>query len=227
MAVIALSHSPRVLPLRERVCAPELLDVLPATSGEARASRRELARLNALMGNLRWFEQQLPGSPAKPRALELGAGDGLLARRLLPILHVDALDRSPRPRSFPSLHAWHEEDARTFRGWTDYPIVLGNLVWHHFTDGELRRLGAAFAPHAELLLANEPHRSPWARWLFRTTTKLLRFSLVTRHDGAVSIAAGFRGDELPHLLGLSPRHWRWRATITARGAYRLRAERRT
>lgn len=226
MAVAALAASPLTLPLHERRCAPELLDVLAPNAPEARVSRGELRRLNALMGTPLWFERTLRHTGNRPaRGLEIGAGDGALAHRLASLVHVDGLDLAPRPRAFPAGHAWHQLDVRAFRDWQNYSIVLGNLVWHHFSDGDLRRIGAALAPHVRFLLASEPHRSAWARWLFRTSARLLRLSLVTRHDGAVSIAAGFRGDELPQLLGLAHRHWRCRVTLTARGAYRLTAER--
>jgi hypothetical protein len=49
---------------------------------------------------------------------------------------------------------------------------------------------------------------------------------VTRHDGRVSIAAGFRGDELAERLGLSARRWHWRSRGTLRGAHALVAWRR-
>lgn len=228
MAVAAaLSLSPAVFPLDARVCAPELLDTLAPGCSEARVSRGELRRLNALMGNARWFERMLRlHYPTPLRALEIGAGDGDLAHQRAAHTCVDGLDRAPRPAHFPALHRWHEVDARTFRDWQDYSVVLGNLVWHHFHDADLRHLGSAIAPHAQLILACEPHRSAWARGLFRLTARALRLSLVTRYDGIVSIAAGFRRDELPRLLGLDRRHWRCRVTLTARGAYRLVAERR-
>lgn len=226
MAVATLAASPLTLPLHERHCAPELLDVLAPDAPEARRSRRELQRLNALMGTPSWFERTLRArAPHHARVLEVGAGDGVLARQLAMFMPLDGLDRMPRPRTLPAGHGWHQLDARAFRNWQNYPVIIGNLVWHHFSEGDLRRIGAALAPHATLFLASEPHRSPWARWLFRTTARLLRLSLVTRHDGAVSIAAGFRRDELPQLLGLANRHWRCRVTLTARGAYRLTAER--
>jgi hypothetical protein len=224
MAVATLATSPLALPLQERHCAPELLDVLAPDAPEARVSRRELRLLNSLMSTPRWFERALARSPRPARAIEIGAGDGSLAHRLSAGARLDGLDRVPRPPMFPAGHGWHQVDVRTFRHWQDYPVVLGNLVWHHFSDGDLHRIGAALVPHTQLFLASEPHRSPWARWLFRTSARLLRFSLVTQHDGAVSIAAGFRGDELPRVLGFANRHWRCRVTLTARGAYRLRAE---
>lgn len=205
-----------------------MLDVLAPETPEARISRRELQRLNALMGTPPWFERTLrTTAPRHARCLEVGAGDGLLARRLAALGPLDGLDRVPRPTTLPTGHGWHQVDVREFRHWQNYPVVIGNLVWHHFGDGELRRIGAAFAPHASCFLASEPHRSVWARWLFRASARLLRLSLVTRHDGAVSIAAGFRGDELPRLLGLTHHHWRCRVTLTVRGAYRLTAEKIT
>lgn len=228
MVVAALAASPLTLPLHERRCTPELLDVLAPDAPEARVSRRELRRLNTLMGTPPWFERTLRhASNHRARGLEIGAGDGALAHRLASLVHIDGLDLAPRPAAFPAGHAWHQLDVRAFRNWHDYSIVFGNLVWHHFSDGDLRRIGAAFAPHARCFLASEPHRSAWARWLFRVSARLLRLSLVTRHDGAVSIAAGFRGDELPRLLGLTHHPWRCRVTLTVRGAYRLTAEKIT
>jgi hypothetical protein len=49
---------------------------------------------------------------------------------------------------------------------------------------------------------------------------------VTLHDAHVSIAAGFRGTELPRALGLDNKIWTWRHTTTIRGAYRLIAQRK-
>ncbi|HXA13825.1 MAG TPA: hypothetical protein VNW23_01750, partial [Opitutaceae bacterium] len=49
---------------------------------------------------------------------------------------------------------------------------------------------------------------------------------VTHHDAHVSIAAGFRGDELPRALGLDEKIWSWRCTSTSLGANRMIAQRR-
>jgi hypothetical protein len=42
----------------------------------------------------------------------------------------------------------------------------------------------------------------------------------------VSIAAGFRGEELPAALGLTTAEWNVRCTTTLLGAYRMIAVRR-
>jgi 2-polyprenyl-3-methyl-5-hydroxy-6-metoxy-1,4-benzoquinol methylase len=194
-------------------------------------SRRELARVNRVMGNLAWFERALPPlARLGEAALELGAGDGALALRLRKAgLAVDALDRQPAPPAWltwPATARWHRADLRTFGGWAAYPIVLGNLVLHHFSDKELAALGAALDRHARVLVFNEPLRRPRSRVLWAIGAPLGGAGPVTRHDGRVSIDAGFRDAELPRLLGLDPDRWSWSVTETFLGAYRLVASRR-
>src|SRR5262245_45704300 len=75
----------------ERLLEPELLDELAAEHPEAMGSRRDLRRVNSLMGHAaiatRALLEAFPGAP--PRSLlEIGAGDGTfllgVARRLAP-----------------------------------------------------------------------------------------------------------------------------------------------
>jgi hypothetical protein len=63
--------------------------------------------------------------------------------------------------------------------------------------------------------------------LFSLLCILIRAHPVTRHDGRVSIAAGFRNDELPNLLRLDPAEWSWQVRESRFGACRLVAERRS
>ena len=49
---------------------------------------------------------------------------------------------------------------------------------------------------------------------------------VSHHDGHLSINAGFRGNELPELLGLDPENWVVEVSHTWLGGYRLMAVRR-
>lgn len=211
-----------------RTLHPELLDSLPPDHPDAQHSRRDLRLINRIMGNHRWFARTLPPllRPGE-RVLELGAGHGELSRRL----HsggaaVDGLDFVPRPADWPSEHAWHVADLRTFTGYKDYPVVIANFILHHLTDIELAAFGTHLNRHARLFIAIEPQRSPRAQRLFAFFSPLFRASYVTRHDAHVSIAAGFCGDELPRTLGLDPSRWDCRITITVLGAYRLIAVRR-
>lgn len=221
--------SPALPPFAERRCRPELLDTLPSGSRDAVRSRRDLRRLNALMGNFAWFERVLAERAApRERILELGAGDGGLGARLL---HrgwsVAAVERAPRPERWPAGAAWHAGDLTAFDRWADHPVVIGNLVLHHFDDAALRRLGRHLDAHARLIVANEPHRCFAAHALFRAACLLIGANAVTRHDGRASIDAGFRDGELPLALGLRPSRWRWCVHATFRGGYRLVAERKS
>jgi 2-polyprenyl-3-methyl-5-hydroxy-6-metoxy-1,4-benzoquinol methylase len=215
-----------------RLVTPELLDSLPEGAPAARRSRRDLRIINGLMGNARWFRRTLAGrARAGERVLEIGAGDGALGRSLMGADGfggvVTGLDLAGRPPSWPERAPWIQGSALEFSGWEEFPVVAGNLIFHHFQDGELAALGAHLNRHARLIVASEPSRTPGAARLFSMLCPLIGADPVTRHDGRVSIEAGFRGDELPRLLGLDPCAWSWRVGESWRGAYRLVAERRS
>ena len=208
-----------------RTVQAELLDSLPHDHPDALDNRRDLRLINTIMGNHRWLARTLRAHRGSGRsALEIGAGTGELARRLWRRhWRADGLDLCPAPGDWPAEAHWHRADLRTFDGFDTYEVVYGNLIFHQFSTSELRAVGSRIQRHARLLLACEPARH-W-RWqqLFRLLAPLIGANHVSRHDAAVSIAAGFRGEELPRLLGLDPQRWTWRCTTTALGAYHLTA----
>ncbi len=211
-----------------RLLTPEILDTLPPNDPAARGSRRDLRVFNAVLGNDRWFGRVLPPL-VRPgaRVLEIGAGEGELGARLRRAgIAADGLDRAPRPTVWPTAARWHQTDALAFDGWGDYEVVIGNLILHHFDAVGLRALGEKMSAHTRVIVASELVRRRIFQRLFAALCVLVRANAVSRHDGRVSIAAGFRRDELPEQLGLDPAVWRWRVTTNWTGAYRLIAERR-
>src|SRR5580704_1267029 len=69
----------------KRTVEPEWLDVLPPDDPQAIASRRDLRRLNRIMGHAATLGQLLQSGArqsAPRRIVELGAGDGTLMLRL-------------------------------------------------------------------------------------------------------------------------------------------------
>jgi hypothetical protein len=212
----------------QRTLQPELLDSLPHDHPDALHNRRDLRLTNAVVGNPRWFARILPAllRPGEV-ALELGAGTGELGAVLRKTgVAVDGLDLWGRPAAWPPERQWHAADLRTFCGYAAYPVIIANLVLHQFPDEELRSLGARWQT-ARVIVASEPARRRVSQVLYRALAPLLGANHVSLHDAHVSIAAGFRRDELPCLLGLDPLTWAIRCRVTWLGIYRMVAVRRS
>lgn len=211
-----------------RIVLPELLDELPQDSPAAHASRRDLKIINHLLGSNAWFVRTLQKrGQTGERVLEIGAGAGELGQTLNTIIpRLAGLDLVRRPVDWPAQAAWFETSVLEFTRWIEYPIVIGNLFFHHFDHVELAHLGARLGEHAQMIIANDPLRRRRTERLFSLLCPLIRAHPVTRYDGRVSIAAGFRHDELPSLLKLDPAIWSWRVHETWLGACRFVAERR-
>jgi SAM-dependent methyltransferase len=202
---------------------PEILDDLQPDDPDAIASRRDLARLNALMFNARIMAALLQKHVADPprRILEIGAGDGTfmlaVGRRLagnwpkvdLMLLdRVDLISRECRD-GFDRL-GWRAEavTADIFE-WlgrnrsSRFDVITANLCLHHFDDAELARLFSALQPLAPVFLAAEPCRAAFPLAVTRRLW-LLGANQVTLHDAAVSVRAGFTGTELSDLWPSGP-----------------------
>jgi len=207
---------------------PELLDTLPPDHPDARHSRRDLRVINRIMGNHRWFARTLPPRlrPGEP-VLELGAGTGELMERLAVAgTSVTGLDLCPPPAHRPASPRWIQHDLTAFTGYAAYPVVIGNLILHHFSAETLAQLGRHWRQHARLLLFSEPVRRRVSQHLIRGLGPVFGANRVTLHDAHVSIAAGFRGDDLIRQLDLPDTEWDCSVTCTLGGAYRLVAQRR-
>jgi len=206
-----------------RSVRPEILDVLHQESPAALASRNDLHIINNFLGTNKWFRKTLheiyrPGD----RVLEIGAGIGELSRELSINASVLAgLDLNGRPRQWPRQAVWYKTNVFDFTRWADYPVIIGNLVFHHFDHAGLARLGAWFNEHTRVLITSDPLRRRRTNLLFALLCPLIRAHPVTRYDGKMSVAAGFMSEELPNLLHLNRAIWNWRVVETCFGAYRL------
>ncbi len=215
-----------------RTLVPELLDSLPPDHPGAVAGRRDLRRINAVMGNHRWLRARLAALPAgEGPVVEIGAGDGTLARKVCAAMpglaaRYYALDLAPCPPDWPAGATWHQADL-----WSEAArallagarVVVANLVLHHFQDEELRRLGGLLSS-CRYFLAREPLRRELHVWQGRLIFPFIH--PVTRHDMVVSIHAGFRDGELAEALGLDSGEWRFEASGTWLGAYSFTAIRK-
>ena len=98
-----------------------------------------------------------------------------------------------------------------------FVFVLCSSVLHHFGDHEVIKLIEQLrrvARGALIVLDLERH---WLAYHFLPLTQqILGWSALTVHDGRVSVAAGFRPEELAHLAYVAianpvavQRHWPW------------------
>jgi hypothetical protein len=203
----------------ERCVIPELLDELPGDDTRAVRSRQDLLRVNGWMGNCGIVARALRSTghgPAARRLVDLGAGDGRflwrVARKLRPDwqgARVVLLDRrnvvSPETRQGLADLGWEgapvEADALDWLRQPAAPAcdaMIANLFLHHFKEAQLAMLLRGAARSARVFIALEPRRS--ARSLFFSRLFwVIGCNQVTRHDGPVSVRAGFAGRELSRL----------------------------
>ncbi|MDX8454540.1 methyltransferase domain-containing protein [Mesorhizobium sp. VK9D] len=204
--------------LDQRILVPEILDRLAADDPRALRSRRDLARINALMFQaaimtslMRKFVAKAPG-----RILEIGAGDGTfmlkVARRMArdwPKVELTMLDRidlfTPKlAADFAGLGWKLETFTADVFDWAQkadgeaFDVITVNLFLHHFDDARLLHLFSLLVRRAPLLLATEPLRAGLALAASRLLPAI-GANDVTRHDAAQSVRAGFRGSELSDL----------------------------
>jgi 2-polyprenyl-3-methyl-5-hydroxy-6-metoxy-1,4-benzoquinol methylase len=194
----------------QRVLEPEILDALPGDDPRARRSRADLRRINLVMGNARHIAREL-GSSVRT-LLDLGAGDGDLARRVArPGMRVTLVDRIRFPEITGFARA--QDDVHRYLEKTDqrFDAIIANLFLHHLARDALRALLELVAKRTAFFIACEPRRSRMALSASRLTWAL-GASAVTRHDARASVHAGFRGRELSELW---PQDAAWRLSERA------------
>lgn len=200
----------------QRHVAPEILDRIDPSDPRARRSRRDLRRVNLLMGHRRLIGRALSGGIDGTRLVELGSGDGTLllevARGLAPPrapVRALLIDRAPLisgdTRAAFASRGWQAEAAAVdvLEWLRDSPretadVMIANLFLHHFSDAQLRDLLREAALRTTRFLAFEPRRSP-AATLGAAALGFVGCNDVTRHDARVSVRAGFRDRELSAL----------------------------
>lgn len=211
-----------------RIVTPELLDHLACDDPRAIRSRRDLQRINRLMGHADFIATRLrqPDAPASIGTLiELGAGDGTFLLRVARQLgacrekmRAVLVDRqsvvSAKTReAFEKLGWGIEIAAADVFDWLAQTTpqgnaaIVANLFLHHFAAEELRTLLRLASSKADMFIACEPRRSAFALTASRLLA-LIGCNRITRHDAVVSVRAGFIGRE---LLELWPAEPCWRA----------------
>ncbi len=199
-------------------------------------SRRDLRRVNAMMGNAiivaRELRRSAPG--VSPRLIaEIGAGDGAFMLRLAERIaqewndvNVVLLDRQDivGPEALDGLErlGWRPESvtADVFE-WLARPtdqvfdVIIANLFLHHFDVARLMVLLPLVAKRTRVFIACEPRRSGLAL-IGSRLLGVAGCNDVSRHDAVVSVRAGFDGRELSALW---PERHGWMLRERAHGLF--------
>ena len=206
-----------------RVVIPEILDSLDPGDPAAKRSRRDLRRLDGLLGCSRWVLRAARTCPESRRVeiAELGAGEGALCRRLFqafPESRITGYDLAPAPDGLPCGIRWCAGDFLELDLVGAGGLSVGSLILHHFSATRLRQAGSLLRECRAVVFC-EPFRS---RLFLRLSRLLFPFvGPVTRHDMAVSIRAGFRRGELADGLRLDPAEWAFREQVSPAGILRF------
>lgn len=218
-----MGTSANLKPVSQRIVIPELLDHLPADNPEALRSRRDLRRINFLMGNERWVCRTVGkhAESARRGIVEIGAGDGILCgklARLFPQATVAAYDFAPRPTALEERVVWNRGDIFEAAPPVTGGLLVANLFLHHFEGESLMQLGR-WMDGFEVLVFCEPDRARLPHILGGLMHPWI--NRVTRHDMHVSITAGFLRGEISRFMGLDADRWQSRESSTWRGARRV------
>ncbi|MGJ8634888.1 MAG: class I SAM-dependent methyltransferase [Luteolibacter sp.] len=202
-----------------RKLTPEILDSLPHDDPRARSSRRDLRRINFVMGNDSWVLGKIP--PETSRITELGAGDGHLLSRIakkFPQTPVTAFDLAPRSKKLPQRVQWMRGDILTIPPKNRTGTLIANLFLHHFTQPELNTM-SKWIIDFDTLIFSEPLRSRFPLMATKIVSPIIH--PVTRHDMRVSIEAGFTAGELCTALHLRENGFTVTETESWLGAIRV------
>lgn len=94
-------------------------------------------------------------------------------------------------------------------------IIFSSLFCHHFTDDELRMQFVWMKKHSTLgFFVNDLHRHPLAFHSIKLLTSVFSKSYLVKNDAPLSVARGFKKNELVELLQQSSiihyqLKWRW------------------
>ncbi len=205
-----------MLSLRERSREPELMDAADFAGPELAESFRFIELVNRLGGGqravIRGVSRALVGWPrSRPvEIVDVGCGSGDLGaalhhwgtRRGLEIRYC-GVDRSERTLDLARSRARRRGLPLRFvsgdlfaASLPEADLVLASMVLHHFDDDQVvAAIGHLAAKARRALIINDLERG-WGAWLACLGLTLCYGGPTTRHDALLSVAKGFRVEEL-------------------------------
>ena len=205
--------------LEQRSQEIEIMDDLEISGGVVNQTLRELNTINKFLGgnqiSVSAFKTMSPGNENIVFAdLGCGGGDIMIemakwAKKKKMNVEFLGIDANPNIVQFaesnsigyPEIHYKSVnilgEEFRNLKA----DIIHCCLFVHHFSKSELIRLFRQFKEQARLgVIINDLHRHPIAYLSIKLLTRLFSKSAMVRNDAAISVARGFKRNELIVIL---------------------------
>ena len=221
---------------KHRSTQPEIMDDLDFHGNEMKNLLKDLKTVNKWLGGnkvtLDGLRKLLKNHPKNETIviLDIGCGDGELLRRCVDFgernnfnfkcIGLDfnenilktAEDRSLEYKNISFIKVDVLQESHLI---PNCDITLCTLFLHHFTNENIDRLINVFLKISRVgIVINDLERSKHAFNLFKLVSEIMLKTTTARHDGLVSIARGFKKNELFDISNKilnqqSTIHWRW------------------
>jgi len=214
----------------------EIMDDLQLKGDEMKSLLTDLGKVNRRLGGnsitINGVKRLLKGRSKNEtiRIIDLGCGDGAILRKCAAFgkangfnFQLIGIDANPfileearnRSEGFQNIN-YIEMDifSEEFKA-MNCDIVLCTLFLHHFTFPEIIKLMTKLVSLAKVgIVVNDLQRSIIAFWLFRIFSQIFLKTSIAKHDGLVSVARGFRKNEIVSFsekIGNTKSHinWKW------------------
>ncbi|MEP0265124.1 methyltransferase domain-containing protein [Dokdonia sp.] len=214
----------------------ELMDDPDIPEVDLRNALIDISKSNKMLGGnaitFKAIEKLIQENPLKKEwtIVDVGCGDGEMLRLIadyfknndihLQLIGVDLSSQSiamgiELSKTYPEITLLEKDILTIDNEMFGCDIVICTLTLHHFKDQEILRFMKQFVKLAQVaVIINDLHRSKIAYLLFRLFSRIFIKSHVAKNDGLVSIASGFRKEELKIFaqqlkLEHSEITWKW------------------
>lgn len=214
----------------------EIMDDLDFQGEEMKNLLGDLKYVNKWLGGntvtLDGIEKLLRGNSKKEpiTILDIGCGDGQLLRNCAKYAENNGLKlkcigldfnknileyAENQSKDFPNIKFQKVDVFLEEELIPNCDIAVCTLFLHHFSDESIAELLKILLKKSNNgLVINDLQRSRIAFNLFKIVSNLFLKTDTAKHDGLVSIARGFKKDELEHISKKIPNqkseiHWRW------------------
>lgn len=222
--------------LKYRSTEIELMDIPDISEKDLKDALYDISKSNKMLGGnkitFKAIENLIKENPLKKEwtIVDVGCGDGEMLRLIAHYFknhtvnfRLIGIDLSPQSiamgkelsKEYPEITLVEKDILTIDSEALDCDILICTLTLHHFSNDEILTFMEQFVKLSQVaVVINDLQRSKIAYQLFRLFSRIFIKSHVAKNDGLVSIASGFRKQELKTFAQqLELKHseitWKW------------------